>query len=121
MVCNFISNLQSGSYDETGDIVLDANSWFFNTSNWRSSSEYAKQYNNVRAKVSPAQIAALVLVATACLLMWIWACCLHGALSKKNISWRPRRGKHAYDEDLSRQNSGIVMGRSRSGANGSLI
>jgi hypothetical protein len=119
MVCNYIGNLLSGSYDETGEIVIDANSWVFNSSNWRAQGEYLKQYNSL--KVKGGQIAGLVITALACVVMWIWACCLHGSLSKKNISWRPRRGKHAYDEELTRATSGIMMGRSRSGPNGPLL
>ena len=119
MVCNFIGNLLSGSYDESGEIVIDANSWVFNSSNWRSQGEYRKQYNSLR--VTGGQIAGIVITALACVVMWVWACCLHGSLSKRNISWRPRRGKHAYDDDLTRQSSGILMGRSRSGPNGPIL
>jgi hypothetical protein len=115
VVCNFITNLIAGTYDETGEIIIDANSWVFNSSNWKSQAEYLKEYNLLKSQVTSKQIAGLVLGAIGCLSLWIWACCLHSALTKKNISWRPRRGKHAYDDDLSRQNSGIVMGRSRSG------
>jgi len=42
---------------------------------------------------------------------------LHGMLARKNIPWLPT-GKDIDEEDpteLSRQHSGIVMGRSRSG------
>ena len=118
LVCDFITSIVSGSYDESGTIILD-NWWYFNTSNWRDADTYMKEYQSVKRMVStsvaPWQIAALVIGGLACLYMWVWACCLHGSLARKKLTWRPRRSRDTPPDDISRQNSGIVMGRSRSG------
>lgn len=117
-VCAYITSLQQGTYSESGEIVLN-NDWYFNVSNWRDADEYMKEFNNVKYYAShslvPWQIAALVASVVGCLIMWVWICCLRSALGKKNIPWRPRRSKDTPPGDLSRQNSGIVLGRSRSG------
>jgi hypothetical protein len=117
-VCDFITSLVEGSYDESGNIIIDTN-WYFNTSNWRDADEYLHEAMNVKNYVSTNmdvwQIAALILAIGGCFYMWVWICCLRGALGKRNIPWKPRRTKDIAAGDVSRQNSGIVMGRSRSG------
>jgi len=120
VVCDYIESLLAGDYDESGEIVLQPDKWWnFNISNWQDKSEYLQELNAIKTMSSktmePWQIAAVVLSTLGCLVMWIWACCLHGALMRKNIPWRPRRTKETPADDISRQNSGIVLGRSSSG------
>jgi hypothetical protein len=120
-VCNYITTILSGKYDETGSIVIDAN-WYFNVSNWKDAAEYMNQVSNAKKFASdnlePYQIALLVIVPVACIVMWIWACCLHSSLRRRNIPWKPRRTRDMSAADISRQNSGIFMGRSQSGGPG---
>ena len=120
-VCNYIETLLAGTYNEEGEIVID-NSWYFNTTNWRSASEYMHEFQNAKnfaaENLKPYQIVLLVLLPIACLLLWIWACCLHSALRRRNIPWKPRRTRDMTMDDISRQNSGIVLGRSHSGGPG---
>jgi hypothetical protein len=117
-VCDFITSIVEGNYDESGSIVIDTN-WYFNTSNWRDADEYLHEAMNVRnfvaTNVDAWQIAALILAIGGCFYMWVWICCLRSALGKRNIPWKPRRSKDIPAGDISRQNSGIVTGRSRSG------
>jgi hypothetical protein len=113
IACNFIHNLANGTYNENGEITLDQ--YTFNSSNWKSQAEYLKAASYARASVSPWYIVGLTGVLLACAIMLGWACCLHRALARRNVSWRPKRGKNTDPTAISRQNSGIVMGRSRSG------
>lgn len=118
MVCDYITSLLEGNYDESGSIVIDAN-WYFNVSNWREASEYMNEFSNaknyIEQNVQPWQTALLVLSSVGCFMLWIWACCLHSSLRRRNIPWKPRRTKDMTAQDISRQNSGIVLGRSQSG------
>lgn len=123
LVCNFIDNLQANAYNEYGEIVLDSNrntANSFSNINWRDT----QKMNQVRKAmgITGGQIAALLIMAFACIGMAVWACLLHGNLARKNIPWRPKfnRNKKSVAQptniaDITRNNSGIVMGRSRSG------
>lgn len=117
-VCNFIDNLQTQKYNEDGDVVTDGStgskySVDFASMDWTDPNQVKAQAQ--RAGVSPGQAVGLALTMAACLVMSVWACCLHSTLARKNIPWRPKRGKNLSEPtDISRQHSGIVMGRSRS-------
>lgn len=121
-VCNFIDNLQSQKFDESGDVITDGsvrkNGYVidFAGTNWRDVDQVKAQAE--RSGVTAGQAVALAITMAACLVMGVWACCLHSTLARKNIPWRPKRGKNIDPTDISRQNSGIVMGRSRSGMSG---
>jgi hypothetical protein len=121
-VCNFINAVQSGAYNENGNIAIDAN-WYFNATNWKSTSEYAHQISNARKfavkNLESWQIALLVVIPLACVVMWVWACFLHSALRRRNIPWKPRRNRNMAADDIARQSSGIVLGRSHSAGPGS--
>jgi hypothetical protein len=118
-VCNFIDNIKTGKYDENGEIIIDA--YQFDLSHWNDAGQYNKIYNAAKEDVTPVQIAFLVITIVGCFILSVAACCLHGSLTRKGLQWRPRRGKWTDPTDISRQNSGIVMGRSRSGPNGPLV
>lgn len=117
-VCNFIDNLQTQKYDEYGEIIMDGSqgskySIDFVHTNWRDPNQVKAQAE--KTGVTAGQAVGLALTMAACLVMGIWACCLHSTLARKNIPWRPKRGKNLTEPtDISRQHSGIVMGRSRS-------
>jgi hypothetical protein len=114
-VCTFLDSIQSNSYDENGQVVLTNNAWS-NPTQWSSEWQAESKVLDSGTK------AAISLLAIAVSVMGVWACFLHGTLARKNIPWRPRRKEaHLDATDLARQNSGIVMGRSRSGPNTNLI
>jgi hypothetical protein len=118
-VCNFIDNIVGGKYDESGDIIIDV--YKYNISDWKNTNQYINAYNQAKKDVSAGQVAGLVLSILGCFFMCIYACILHASLKQKGLQWRPRRGKNTDPTAISRQNSGIVMGRSRSGPNGPLV
>jgi len=99
LVCNYISNVVSGSYNEYGDIVLI--------------SHYFDDY--LPENIAIWHVAtSLLLILISCYFL-LYACWLHRAITKK-APWRPRRGgAETLAGQISRQNSGIVVGRSRSG------
>jgi hypothetical protein len=122
-VCNFIDNLQTQKYDEYGDVVVDQsqlkkNGYVidFAGTNWRDMDQVKAQAE--KTGVTAGQAVGLAITMAAFMVMAVWACCLHSTLARKNIPWRPKRGKLTEPTDISRQNSGIVMGRSRSGMSG---
>jgi hypothetical protein len=122
-VCTFISSIFFNTHSESGTIDLNVN-WYFNASNWRSSSEYMNQFSNVKEyaseKLEPWQIFLLVILPIACIYLWLRACCLQCAIRRRGNSWRPRGSRDIGAFDLSRQNSGIMSRRSRSGGAGNV-
>ena len=105
MVCYYIENIVNGVYDEYGEIYLDNDGF--------------KGYvTTVIKQASPGQVIALGGMIFLCIIFMMYACYLHRALTYSGSSaegkeWAPRKG--LYYGDISRQNSGIVIGRSRSG------
>lgn len=107
-VCGFIQNVVTGQYDELGYIYLSADDY--------SKDNRDNQYATTASEVSIGQIFGLLVTALACIILVVWACFLHRKLTRR-APWRPRRagGSGAKAGKLSRNNSGILMGRSRSG------
>jgi hypothetical protein len=112
LVCSFIESLNSGSYDEKGQVYLTGGSTF----SWQHPGVFSQSQGLGQPQQMPSAMkAALAISALAATGMAIFACMLHGALARKNIPWRPKRINGEDPTDIARQNSGIVMGRSRSG------
>jgi hypothetical protein len=100
-VCSFINMLTSQTFSDSGEVVLTNN-----LSNWRQ--DFAKQASYMSAGMK----AGLIVSAFAVVAMFIWAVVLHGTLSRKQIPWRPRRGRASAEaSEFSRNQSGIVVGR----------
>ena len=104
-VCSFIDSLVSNTYNENGEVSLSGTSW----------TNPAAEFIAESKAMNPGLKAALVITAFAALAMAIAACVLHSTLARKNIPWKPRRSKGMDPTEMARQNSGITMGRSRSG------
>jgi hypothetical protein len=102
-VCSFIESLTSNTYNEHGEVsAFDSFSY-----GWKGALKAPQMDSGI--------LAGLIITSMLAVSMGIAACVLHGALARKNIPWKPRRSKGEDPTDIARQNSGITMGRSRSG------
>ena len=108
-VCNYISSVVSGRYDEDGFIYAD-------TRQYRKDNG-ANQYAKSQAKqvVTAGQIVLIFFLSIAFICLSIVSCVLRNAITKKAV-WRgPNRDMNAaLAAQISRQNSGIGMNRSTS-------
>ena len=101
--CAFIENIVYGAYDESGDILLQPEQFDFK--DWRNAEQYKK------LKIPASQAVGLALSIIAVVAFIATAVVTQRALTRQSTPWKPKQDPN----DLSRQNSGIVMGRSRSG------
>lgn len=102
--CAFIENIIYGAYDESGEIVLQADQFDF--TDWKN----PKQYKKLRMSLGQALgLSASIIL---CVALAATAAVTNRALTRQSTPWKPKR---MTDSALARQNSGIVMGRSRSG------
>jgi len=117
LTCDFIDSVMMGNYNEMG--MIDENKYNFRQQQaWMGNSMVAQEVGTAVAQVSGWQIFWLCFMIMAVVILAMWSVALHKSLSKCG-PWRPRRGFNnraasPNEVDLSRQNSGIVMGRSAS-------
>ncbi len=111
--CEFIDNMRMGKYDTEGNVIMDANR-LYNEDGAKgiSGSLYMQEYGQGLEEVTPMQIFLLVLSISVCVALGVWSTSLHKALTKVS-KWTPRQAG-ADDVEVSRQSSGIVVGRSQS-------
>jgi hypothetical protein len=110
LVCAYIDSLRLNTYDEQGEVILDP------SISWKPS-EWQKELRINRQAMSGGYKAGLVITSLAMAAVAVAAAVLHAMLARKNIPWRAKKLASVGDQtDLARQNSGILMGRSRSGA-----
>eukprot|EP00527_Entomoneis_sp_CCMP2396_P004380 CAMPEP_0198142852 /NCGR_PEP_ID=MMETSP1443-20131203/5527_1 /TAXON_ID=186043 /ORGANISM="Entomoneis sp., Strain CCMP2396" /LENGTH=848 /DNA_ID=CAMNT_0043805957 /DNA_START=39 /DNA_END=2585 /DNA_ORIENTATION=+ len=102
-VCGMVESLNSGSYKEDGSI-------FLNGYGWVAGDRFKNEVSSASASMSPASKSFVFLFAIGAAAMGLWAMVLQGAIKRKMAPWQPKD-----PVDLARQESGIVMGRSRSG------
>lgn len=110
-VCSFVESLKSRSYNEYGQVI-------FNGGSWTNPTQWSSEFKVESRMLSGGKKFAITVLSFAVAVVAVWACFLHSTLARKNIPWRPRRKAGALDIDpthIARQNSGIVLGRSRSG------
>ena len=110
LTCAFIDNIVYGTYDQQGDIVLTSPTFDF--SDWKN----PEQYRKVQLPAGQAIGLALSVLLVVCLSAV--AIFMNRSLHRKDMPWRPRRFGRKVNMDtdeFSRKQSGITMGRSRSG------
>jgi len=117
--CDFIQTIVMGNYNEMGFLNLSDDYTVEGQPGWMGNSMYAQQYGHYITEVTPLQVFGLLASIAACLILAGWSNSLHASLSKRG-PWRPRSGftnrNVAPQDDVARQSSGIVMGRSQSNA-----
>ena len=112
-VCDFYEGLITNAYDEKGEIILTSES--FDPNNWQDYHEYEK----LIPQVTPLQIGGLIGSLLLVLFLIMYSCYLYSKL--RTPRWNPQTqniGPAADAGKISRINSGIMMGRSVSGASG---
>ena len=116
--CEFIDSMRMGKYDVEGNVIMDANRLYNeNGAQGINGNLFVQEYGQCIVEVSPLQIFFLVLSISACVILAAWSTTLHKSLTKGGLKWRPRHGGVAAgddDDEVRRQNSGIVIGRSQS-------
>lgn len=113
--CDFIDSIIMGNYNELGFVDIGTEWTVEATSGFMADNAYAQKINQEVHKVSPMQVFGLIASLMACAILGVWAATLHQSLTKAG-PWRPRRGFRAATpaQEIDRQNSGIVVGRSAS-------
>ena len=113
--CEFIDNMRMGKYDTEGNVIMDANR-LYNEDGAQgiNGNLYVQEYGQGLAEVSPMQIFFLVLTISACAILAAWSSTLHKSLTKGGLKWKPNRGVGAEEDEIARQSSGILVGRSQS-------
>lgn len=101
--CAFIENIIFGAYDESGEILLRPEQFNFN--DWKNPHQYKK------LKMPVSQAVGLAFSIVLCVALLAVAAVTNRSLTRDSTPWKPSRA----DMALARQNSGILMGRSRSG------
>lgn len=111
--CDFIESVVMGNYDEMGFLVLENSTEVASSSNFLTSA--ASTYNNFTQQVTPLQIFGLCASILACAIFSVWALVLTRNISPPRF-WRQRRtgarNNAPASGPITRQNSGIVLGRS---------
>lgn len=115
--CDFIDSIVMGNYNEMGFVNLEDSD---SQSGWLKNNMYAQEYGHYITEVSPLQVFGLVASIAAVGILGVWSMSLHKSMSKKG-PWRPTRGVRnvaapGSAADLGRQDSGIMLGRSRTDA-----
>lgn len=102
--CAFIENIIYGAYDESGEILLQPESFDF--SDWRN----PRQYRKLKMPVGQAiflSLSIILLIAAAAAAVFT-----HRSITRKNSPWRPKR---MSNDELEHTPSGIGLARSQSG------
>ena len=111
--CDFIESVIVGNYDEMGFLVLENSTEVASSGNFFTSA--ASSYNQFTRQVTPLQIFGLCASILACAIFGMWALVLTRNVSPPKF-WRHQRtgarGNVPASGPITRQNSGIVLGRS---------
>ena len=115
LTCDFIESVAIGNYGADGFIKV-SDDYGVEKSSILGNSMYAQEYGHYITEVTPLQIFGLVASILSLIILGAWSATLHKSLAKGG-PWRPRRGlRNASPEqpDVTRQDSGVMMGRSQS-------
>jgi F0F1-type ATP synthase assembly protein I len=117
--CDFIDSVVAGNFDELGFVKLDQE----NITNPTGLSgliqktfSLATSPNAPPSVVTPLQIFGLCASVFACCILGLWAAALHKGKSVAVTGWRPKRRNIGSAREITRQDSGIMMGRSEDGS-----
>ena len=116
LTCDFIDSVVMGSYNEIGFVNLKQD-YSPKTSGWFSNSMYGQKTSQAISEVSPLQVFGLVASIASLVLLGVWSAALQKSLRKG--PWTPHRRRSNMLEpkdSISRNPSGIMMGRSASEA-----
>merc|ERR1712151_61720 len=108
-VCSFISSVVTGVYDENGLIYLNINQYRKDI----QLNEYMRYATKVE-EVTLLQIVGIFVLAAVGVILMVWSCFLRRAIGKKMTIQEQEEVDALAAQQLSRQDSGIVMCRSRS-------
>ncbi|KAL7543857.1 hypothetical protein ACHAXR_013227 [Thalassiosira sp. AJA248-18] len=123
LTCDFIDSVVMGNYNEMGIVNLGDDYQVESQTGWMADNMYAQEYGHYVSEITGLQIFGLIFSILAVGILAVWSMTLHKSLTKTG-PWRPRRGLRSnapgaagaspVEDDINRQNSGIVMGRSAS-------
>mmetsp|Transcript_5698 Transcript_5698/g.8263 ORF Transcript_5698/g.8263 Transcript_5698/m.8263 type:complete len:541 (+) Transcript_5698:77-1699(+) len=108
-VCDYINSVVTGSYNEYGYIYINAKKYRADNVD----NEYRK-YSKSNRHISPGQIVTIVLMAFTCSVLMVHSCILHKKLSDKLPAHRMPTLMNAAQKLTERQDSGIMLCRSKS-------
>ena len=113
LTCDFIDSVVMGSFTEDGFVNL-GDDYTPQTTGWFGKNRYAQEYGHHISEITPLQIFGLIFSILAVVILGAWSTALHKSLGKP--VWKARRGDVREPRDISRNPSGIMMGRSASEA-----
>jgi hypothetical protein len=108
-VCSFIASLTSGTYDANGQVSGTGSNW---PKQWSSPSNWRREFEIEKKAMGTGQKVTLAFGALAVVAMAAYAIFLRETLSRRKTPLCCKKGEE--EMDITRQNSGIVMGRSQS-------
>jgi hypothetical protein len=99
-VCSFIESIMENTYDETGEIIIESES--FHATEWKS-------YKKAVSKISPVQLVGVVASFLLVLSLLTYAIVLYGKVRRVKKATRLYPTYRA--DEVSRSQSGICMNR----------
>lgn len=108
-VCSFINSVVTGVYDEYGLIYLNINQYRRDN----QQNEFVRYGHKVQ-ELTFWQFVGIFVLASVCFMLMLWSCFLRRAIDQKISKQNQEEPNALAVQQLSRQNSGIIMCRSKS-------
>ena len=116
LTCDFIDSVIMGRFTEDGFVNLE-DDYSPKTSGWLGNTMYGQKTSQAISEVSPLQVFGLVASIASLVLLGVWSAALQKSLRKGPWTPHRRRSNMLEPKDgISRNPSGIMMGRSASEA-----